>query len=112
MDQDRYYRELEDVFAHLVNQCATSFSTSDLDRVIPLLEVAATSHQNFEASLLLALYFDPAGCLFPNVACDHAGKKSKAEAFKYYKLTYDLSKEILGQRAFEVFKFVEETLSA
>jgi len=108
MNAQDYSRELEFAFADLVNRCSKSFSSDDLDTLIPLLNYSAEKG-NFEASLILAIYFDPDGCLFQNLE-KHQSKKSREISLDFYRRTYQLAQNEKSERGRKVFVFADETL--
>jgi hypothetical protein len=108
--EQNYFRDLEFAFAHLINYCSKNLTSEDLDMIIPLLHFSA-DNGNFEAGLILALYFDPVGCLF-NDFPKHERHKSQETALKFYRRTYELSKLDGSERARRVVILVEETLNA
>lgn len=68
-----------------------------------------SDNDNYEASLILALYFDPNGCLFSGVE-GQDNEKSLETAIKFYQKAFESSKNDKSPRGLEVFKFLGDTL--
>lgn len=75
MDNSEYIRRLEFLFVDLLEHTSNNLSTNDLTSAIPILEKCAEN--NFSASYLLALYWDPNGLVFKNRQCTPSIEKCK-----------------------------------
>jgi hypothetical protein len=108
MVQMDYSTELEFIFADFVYRLASEFSDHDIDKLIPILKYSS-DRGNYEAAVILALYYDPDGCLFRNYE-RHELKKSREESTNFYKHAYQLTKNDSTKRGQRIFAFVSDAL--
>lgn len=95
------------IFCNLVNYCSSDLTETDLEGIIPIL-LFLEENNNFEASLLLANYHDPGGCLFKNnienTPTNHAIAKI------HYAKAAQMTQSKESDREKNVFEYCRETL--
>jgi hypothetical protein len=92
----------------MVHRLASEFSDDDIDKLIPILKYSS-DRGNYEAAVILALYYDPDGCLFRD-SSSHEHRKSRTESLNFYKHAYQLTKDDCTNRAQRIFAFVTDSL--
>ena len=98
-------KEIGFVLCDLVNRCSNDLTEIDLQKIIPILKYLE-ENKNFEASFLLANYFDPGGCIFNNVIEDVPEKYDIA--MRHYAKAAQNAKNGKSDREESVFNFCSE----
>jgi hypothetical protein len=90
------------IFCNLVNHCSNDLSKDDVEKILPIL-FFLENNNNYEASLLLANYHDPSGCIFKNVVEELP--ENYATAMIHYAKAAQITKNGASDREKEVFEY-------
>ena len=97
------------IFCNLINHCSSDLTETDLKEILPIL-LYLEENNNFEASLLLANYHDPGGCIFNNKIDDSLDNYIKA--WTHYAKAIKITKNGVSDREKHVFKHFSNELKA
>ena len=110
LNTENYLEELEFVFVDLVRHAAKDLSAADVKTIVPLLQQASLNG-NYEAALVLGIYFDPDGCLFPSEIVG-ADEKSFVRAKENYERAYALAVNSSSPRSKNMVDYVSQILDS
>lgn len=102
--------KMGEVFCNLINHCSNDLSTTDVENILPILHFLEVE-KNYEASFLLANYFDPDGCIF-NPEKERDSKQNYESAMIHYAKTVQLTQNLNSDRERALFELCSEILRA